>query len=194
MFIAFKRIKYLLTILITLAVIAFVINNSTALLKLFYPVKYSKWVFQSSEACDVDPYLVFAIIKSESGYKPNVQSRKGAKGLMQVTDETGRWGAEKLDIEDFTPEMLYDPDTNIRIGTWYLSVLKREFNNDIKLMITAYNCGNGKVKEWLKNRDFSLTGENLDKIPYKETHNFLNKVINDYRIYKKLYSKEQDDK
>ena len=154
--------------------------------KAVYPDKYSDYIRQYSEKYDLDPYLVRAIIKAESNYNPNAVSRKNARGLMQISEITGEWAAQKLNIENYTKEMLFDVETNISIGCWYLSVLYSEFGST-DLVLAAYNAGSGNVSRWLKDKKFSSDGRNLDKIPFKETERYLSKVKNNYKIYKILY-------
>ena len=74
-----------------------------------YPYKYSELVNKYSYKYDVDPYLVLAVIKTESKFNPNAESIRGAKGLMQIMDSTGEWIASKLQVDNFTVDMLYNP-------------------------------------------------------------------------------------
>lgn len=182
-----KKLRVILAFLIPLIFIGIIINNSTTILKLMYPLRFKDYVVKYSQQNEIDPYLVFAIIKAESSFNPKATSNKNAKGLMQITETTGKWGAEKLKMEGFFPEHLYDPEINIRIGSWYIKNLMREFDNDMKLAIAAYNGGSGNVTEWLKNSEYSRTGKSLDKIPFKETDRFVKRVINNFSVYKRLY-------
>ena len=84
---------------------------------------------------------------------------------------------------------IYDPETNIRIGCWYLNTLYKEFGKT-DLVIVAYNGGSGNVKKWLSDREYSYDGENLRIIPFSETDSYLQKVKKNYEQYNKLYSKE----
>lgn len=174
-----------LTIVIT-GIIIF-ISKSKIILKLVYPLKYSEEVHKYSKEFNLDPLLVFAVIKAESNFDRYAVSSKGAKGLMQVTDKTGIWAAEKIGIKDFTPANMFVSETNIRIGCWYLSKLKKQFDGDIVLAITAYNSGSGRVQEWLKDEKLSSTGKNLQKIPFSETDKYVKKVLREYKIIKYIY-------
>ncbi len=182
-----KKLKFILGFFVAALVILILIENSG---KLIYPLKYKEYVYRYSYQNGIDPYLVFAIIKAESNFDPNATSPKNARGLMQITDKTGLWGADKLKIENFSNQSLYDPETNITIGCWYISRLMREFGGDVDLVITAYNGGSGNVNEWLKNREYSYTGDTLDRIPFKETTVYLKRVKNFYISYKELYGKD----
>jgi len=175
---------------VTILLVIIAAGSFDAILKLVYPLKYKELVFRYAGEHNIDPYLVFSIIKAESGFDPDATSRKNARGLMQITDRTGNWGAEKLEIENFITDDLYLPEINIRIGCWYISQLMKEFGNNMNLVISAYNAGSGNVSSWLKNKDLSRDGKELDRIPFKETENYLKKVNKYYDMYKKLYKKE----
>ena len=181
-----KKLRLIIIFLAILLAIILVFDYASMQL---YPVKYRELVQLYSEKFGIDPYLVFAIIKTESNFQPKAISPKNARGLMQISERTGKWGADKLQLTDYTNEKLFDPETNINIGCWYLSVLYDEFN-DTNLVLAAYNGGSGNVAQWLKDRDLSADGKTLDKIPFKETKQYLKKVDNNYSIYKKLYENE----
>lgn len=175
--------------IVTLILIAFAGDLSVYVLKSAYPLKYQEYVYQYSYSNGLDPYLVFAVIKAESSFNPRAISNKNARGLMQLTEKTADWGAKSLNMEQFQVESLYNPDTNIKIGCWYLSRLMREFNNNVDLVIAAYNGGSGNVSQWLKDKALSNTGNSLERIPFKETERFVKRVKNYQSVYKRLYEK-----
>jgi soluble lytic murein transglycosylase len=177
--------------------VLFIISNRDNIMKLNYPLKYKEHVYKYSIQNGLDPYLVFAIIKAESGFNPGATSNKNARGLMQISETTGKEAAEKIMLNDYDFNKLYDPETNIKLGCGYLKYLKDQFkvyidsvedeDNAESLVIAAYNGGIGNVKGWLKDKNLSVSGKSLDKIPFKETENFLKRVKN-YRLkYKSLY-------
>jgi len=153
-----------------------------------FPKKYEEVVTKYSQMYELDPYMVYSIIKVESSFDENAESNKGARGLMQITPSTGEWIAEKLKIQEFNSDDLFLPETNIMMGTWYFNYLTEKFNNDINLAIAAYNAGPGNVQNWLKDENVSHNGEELTKIPYKETENYVKKFNNAYAQYKELYT------
>jgi soluble lytic murein transglycosylase len=166
---------------------ALVIANSKWILKTIYPIHYSELIQKYSLEYMVDPYLVAAIIKNESKFNPNALSRKDAKGLMQIAPITGRWASEMLDIENYEEEQLYEPELNIRIGIWYINVLNNEFEDNLSLVVAAYNAGNGNVAKWLQNPEYSIDGKELTVIPFPETRIYSRRVLRDYQIYQRLY-------
>jgi soluble lytic murein transglycosylase len=97
------------------------------------------------------------------------------------------WAAEVLGIEGYDPEMLYEPETNIMIGCWYVHMLKKEFGDNLRTVIAAYNGGSGNVTRWLADERYSSDGRTLDHIPFGETRGYVEKVIKNYRIYSNLY-------
>lgn len=154
-----------------------------------YPLKYEELVEKYSERYDLDPFLVLAVIKVESSFRHNAVSHKNARGLMQITEGTGKWGADKIGLKEYTAEKLFEPEANIHIGCWYLSSLYNQFG-DTDLVLAAYNAGSGNVTKWLEDEELSSDGRELDRIPFKETEKYIRKVKNSYIIYKKLYENE----
>ena len=179
-----KRYKYILILALLLAVIVLMLDNTS---RMMFPVKYKEYVGAYSGKYNVDPFLVLAIIKAESKFDPDAVSPKDARGLMQISLKTGQWGAQILKLNGYDGNSLFDPETNISIGCWYLKILAEEFDGNTDLMLAAYNGGSGNVREWLKNKDYSSTGKSLDKVPFRETQKYIKKVINYRSIYKRLY-------
>lgn len=156
-----------------------------------FPFKHKELIETYSKENNLDPYLVLSVIKAESKFDANAKSHKNAHGLMQITEETGEWVAEQMNLTDFSVEKLYDEEYNIKLGCWYLNNLREEFK-DMDLVIASYNAGRGRVKEWLKNPEYSKDNKTLSSIPYKETAEYVNKVDVYYSFYKKIY--EDNDK
>lgn len=165
----------------------FLIMQIPVLIKMVYPLYFKQTIIRYSEEYKLPPALVAAVIKTESNFNVFAESKKGAKGLMQITPPTGKWIAEKLQVESFNDDMLYDPEVNIRFGCWYIRHLYNNYNNNMTLTFAAYNGGRGNVDKWLENEALSKDGKNLDQIPFEETKNFVLRVNNHYKIYKKLY-------
>jgi soluble lytic murein transglycosylase len=187
------KIKFVFIALIA-AAIAILIWQHKRIISSFYPLKYNDLIIKYSSEYGLDPYLVSALINVESHYNPKAQSHKDAKGLMQVTPQTGKWAAQSLSIDRFDDTMLFNPEINIKIGCWYLYNLSREFdispsNTDYVVLLAAYNGGSGNVRKWLGNREYSMTGTELDKIPFKETDRYVRMVLINYKIYRWLYPK-----
>ncbi|MBU5307605.1 lytic transglycosylase domain-containing protein [Clostridioides mangenotii] len=155
--------------------------------KFIYPQKYSEYVEKYSKEFNLDKNIVYSVIKVESKFDCNAVSKKDAKGLMQIRDITRDWAAEELDLKNVD---IFDPETNIRIGCWYLSKLYKEFGR-LDLVIAAYNGGSGNVRKWLNDDKYSKDGENLHSIPFDQTSNYVKKVKKNYREYKNIYEKDE---
>ncbi|MFS8501725.1 MAG: lytic transglycosylase domain-containing protein [Caldicoprobacter sp.] len=152
-----------------------------------YPLKYEALILEYANEYGLDPYLVCAVIWVESKFNEVATSHKGARGLMQVIPSTGQWAAQKLGIEGYTDDSLYDPAVNIRIGCWYLNRLRHHFKGNMGLALAAYNGGSGNVERWLQDPRYSKDGEELDNIPFRETRDFVDRVWKAYHKYKQLY-------
>lgn len=153
-----------------------------------FPVNYEPYVYYYSVEYDLDPMMVFSVIRVESNFKHEAKSNKSATGLMQIMPETGEWIAEQMGMKDFNKEDLNNPEVSIMMGCWYLNNLKQEFG-DMDLVLAAYNAGRGNVNNWLKDYQYSDDGIELKEIPFKETREYVVKVNLSYMIYKYLYTK-----
>lgn len=147
--------------------------------------EYSEYVEEYSKQYEVDSNLIYAIIKAESNFKENVVSNKGAKGLMQLMDATSVDIAKILNME-FENNKILEPKYNIMFGTKYISMLINKYGN-IPLALAAYNAGSGNVDKWIKEGVLNDNGDNIEKIPFKETNNYVRKILGDYEIYNQIY-------
>ena len=158
------------------------------------PDEYVVYVEKYSAEFGVPTDLVWSVIKTESGFDSSAVSSKGAVGLMQMMPATFEWLTDDILREYLGIGMLYDPETNIKYGTYYLSRLYNRFG-DWDTALAAYNGGEGNVSEWLKDKKYSDDGIKLktDKIPdeYSETKNYVKKVNKALEKYKKLYKTEK---
>lgn len=171
------------TILLFLAVVL----SFPKWITVFYPLPHQELVFREAKEHNVDPYLVFAIIRAESKYQNAAESSVGAKGLMQIMPETANWIAEQNGIEDFTLQELHQPEVNIRFGCWYLHNLSAEFDGNVPLTVASYNAGRGKVQEWLVGGTWNGEPEDIDRIPFPETRQYTRNVLKNYEAYQAIY-------
>lgn len=185
-----KKIINMLLILLIIILIFLacfkVFNVEEKIMLYLYPIKYEEYVYKYSEELNIDPMLTFAIIKTESNFDANIESKSGAIGLMQLMDKTAQEQAEKLKIE-YTKEMLYDPKTNLKLGLNYFNMLFDYFNQNYVLAFAAYNAGLGNVQKWIKEGTIKEDGSDIENIPFKETNMYVRKIIRNYEIYKDLY-------
>ncbi|HPP87681.1 MAG TPA: transglycosylase SLT domain-containing protein, partial [bacterium] len=154
---------------------------------ILYPQFYSDIVTFNSARNDVDPYLVFSIIREESRFRTFAVSRAGAQGLMQIMPATGRWIANKMGIPYYRHADLNIPHINVKMGAWYFSYLTKRNKNNLILSLAAYNGGQANVDKWLKEINVDDIDEFVEKIPFRETRNYVKKVMTSYNIYKQIY-------
>ncbi len=184
-----KSIAIPVILVLSALVATFVCFIGDLITKEFHPVKYSEFVTKYSAEYNVPEPIIYAVIKTESSFKPDAKSHKGAIGLMQITPATFEWLCSKTG-ELANPSLLYDPETNIRYGTYYLSLLHSEFQV-WDTVYAAYNAGRGKVNEWLSSEEYNNHGR-LKNIPYKETAEYVKKVGKRAQTYEKLYFSEAE--
>ena len=184
-----KKIAKFLIILIILLSIIFVlfriINIDDIVMKKIYPLKYSESVEKYSEEYDIDKYLVYAIIKAESNFNTEAKSSSNAIGLMQIIESTAIETASNMGLQ-VTEQDLFEPELNIKIGLKYFKSLLEKYNN-YSIAIIAYNAGIGNVDKWIETGVIKEDGTDLENVPFKETNNYVRKILRDYKIYKELY-------
>lgn len=177
------KTKYVLFLLVIALIIVGVLYKPVC--KLVYPLNFEEYITRYSDEYELDKYMIMAVIKAESNY--NVYANSGvASGLMQITDETAKWIADKLSI-DLQNTDYREPRINIKMGCYYMRYLLDYHKNDVNLALASYNAGMGNVKKWLENTDYSQDGKNLDDIPFEETKRYIEKVEKYIKVYKKLY-------
>ena len=176
------RIASVVICVFWLVFILFIVNKG--LIKRYeYPLKYKEEIISVSNAFGFESALIFSMVKTESSFNEKAQSKKGAKGLMQLLDSTAKFVAEMQGVEKYD---IFNVQTNLSFGCCYLKYLSKKFTN-LKTAIVAYNAGEGNVNEWLKNKEYSKDGRNLIKIPFRESEEYLEKIEKSLSNYKKLY-------
>lgn len=170
------------------AAMALIALNLDRLERAAYPQKYTAEVEHWAKEFGLDPMLVYAVIRTESGFKPKAESGVGARGLMQITEETFSWIKLKhAPREEILYEDLYTADTNIRFGSYFLSRCLERYG-DVPTAIAAYHSGWGKVDELLRDPAYSQDGKTLTEFPYVQMNLYVYKVTKAYGIYQKLYT------
>lgn len=183
-----KKTKILIAVVLIIFIMLFgILKIQNFILKKIYKTNYSEYVYKYSQENEIDPLLTFAIIKAESNFNRNIKSKSGAIGLMQLMESTAIEQAEEVNEEIIVTESLYNPEINIKIGTKYYSKLIKKYNNNMLLALAAYNAGIGNVDNWIKQGIIKEDGSDIENIPFKETNNYIRKIIRDYKIYQNLY-------
>ena len=155
----------------------FLVFGLLCAIKVVYPLRYVEEIQHWASVHSLDPYLVAAVIRAESRFRPSACSHAGAMGLMQITPATGKWIAETLHHEGFTVENLYEPDLNIRFGTWYLRYLLDRLDEDVESCLIAYNAGPSNLKRW------QSEGGTI----FPETKDYVARVKRSWSAYRILY-------
>ena len=155
-----------------------------ALVQIRFPIKYLDII--ESNAGYFEPAFILAVIHAESSFRPQVVSHRGAMGLMQVMEDTGEEMARRMGWSDFHINVLFVPADNIAIGSFYLNWLRDYLGEDTTLILSGYNAGPGRVREWLADERFSEDGITLSYIPFPETRNYVRRVQRNVKIYEWL--------
>ncbi len=178
-----KRLKKKMTLWAMLLTFFFAL---VFIIKSIYPIEHFDLIKKYCRQYNLKPELIYAIIHTESKFKINAISNKGAKGLMQIRKSTADWAAKEINLTDYEYGKIFDPQINIQIGCWYVNNLIKQFGN-IDTAICAYNAGSGNVSKWLTNPKFSPDGKKLIHIPFRETRNYLRRVSLNQKIYHFLF-------
>lgn len=155
-------------------------------LALMYPRAYQTIVELHASEVGLDPFLAWAIMRRESGFRPEVVSSADARGLMQIIPPTAKAIASELKTTTPAPDDLYAPEVNVRFGTWYLSALLERMGHP-GLCAASYNAGPSAVAKWMTQRGALPLDEWIEEIPYKETRGYVKQVLADHVIYQQLY-------
>lgn len=154
-----------------------------------YPCRYSALVEQWSQEYDIDPLLVYAFIRTESGFKSDATSSAGARGLMQMTEETFVWLRAKIaQDESLQFDDLYTPEVSVRFGCYYIHLCLERYGGDVATAAAAYHSGWGTVDALLQSGEYSADGTALSSFPYSQMNNYVAKITECYTVYTRLYA------
>lgn len=182
----FRRAVLLMLVLIVLGI--GIAKACDAAQRWLYPQKYEQAVQYWAAEYGVDPLLLDAFICTESGFDLAAESSVGARGLMQITEETFAWIKSKIAAgEDLTFDDLYKPDVNIRFGAYYVAACLDRYAGDVSTAAAAYHSGWGTVNRLLKDTAYSENGKTLDVFPYTQMQNYVLKITRHYQKYIALY-------
>ena len=186
----------ILSLILSLVIIAAVVLTvREAFYQYTYPVKYASYVEDASAELGVPETLIYATIQVESHFDPEARSEVGARGLMQITEETFDWlrTKETFGSPDLTFEDLDKPDIAINYGTYFLKLLLEEFDGDVPTAMSAYHAGRGSVHSWLEQGKYSSNGETLDEIPKDDTAYYVQKIQRAMGVYEKRLKEQKNE-
>ncbi|MGZ4981178.1 MAG: transglycosylase SLT domain-containing protein [Methylobacter sp.] len=159
-------------------------------LALRFPVYYASQVHNNASLHNLDPAIVFGLIRQESIFNKDAESAVGARGLMQVMPKTGMQIARDLKEKWLSDNSLFNPDVNVRYGAFYYKQLLRQFHGHFALAIAAYNAGSGRVAKWLPSVASVPADIWIETIPYKETRKYVTSVLSYAIIYQQLMQRK----
>jgi soluble lytic murein transglycosylase len=152
-----------------------------------WPSPFAEPIRDATEAgIQVEPGLVYAVMREESGYRPDVVSVSGARGLLQIMPETGERLAASEALTGFSPDDLFVPRINIRLGSSYLRQLMKQFDGRISATVASYNAGPEAVSRWFED-ETAEDDEWVEAIPYDQTRNYVKNVLRSLEVYRVLY-------
>jgi soluble lytic murein transglycosylase len=157
-----------------------------------YPSAYNEIVTRHAEHRQLDPRLVFSMMRQESNFKEHAVSPVGARGLIQIMPYTGQRLAKIMGWEGFEVKDLFDPEINIALSTLYLRLNSDLFANRLPMVIASYNAGEAAVERWLPSRKNLDDWEFIEEIPYNETRTYVKRVLRNYWMYQYLYPSPDD--
>ncbi len=157
--------------------------------RFLYPLAYWETVRKETEEIGLDPFLVLAVMRQESLFRPDIVSPADARGLMQIIPPTGEMIARKLKVPDFDPEDLFETEKNIAFGAWYLHNLMRRSEGDLVRLFSSYNAGESRSREWWERFNHLDVDERIESITFRETRGYVKKVLRNLENYKRIYEK-----
>jgi soluble lytic murein transglycosylase len=177
-----RGVLALLAVLAGLVALPFALGAPETVRKAVYPLRYEETIRQASRENGLEPTFVAGVIYAESRFRPDAESSQNAYGLMQMLPDTAEFVQRRSGIEgDFR-----DPRTNIRLGTWYLGYLDGRYRGNERLMLAAYNSGEGTVDGWISDDGFDIA----EDIPFKETREYVERSLEARQKYEELYGKD----
>jgi soluble lytic murein transglycosylase len=159
--------------------------------RLAFPMPYRAALESNSKQRSLDPFMVAALIRQESEFNPLALSRAKAYGLTQVMPSTGRELSRKLGVRKFNARMLFQPELNLKLGTYYLRSMLDQLGGQWEATLAAYNAGKSRVDNWLNYSVFEEPAEFIESIPFTETRNYVQIVMRNADVYRRLYGSKQ---
>lgn len=149
------------------------------------PIHYQQGISRVADRYDLDPYLVAAVVRTESDYDPKAVSHAGAVGLMQLMPDTASWVTRLATWKGPKNPTLTNANDNLELGACYLAYLTQRFAGDLLAALAAYNAGQGVVDNWLASGTHGSL--QLADIRFSETRTFVTRVQHYRTLYKRVH-------
>lgn len=159
----------------------------TRTFRLIYPILHQDALFEHSERAGVDPLLVAALIRQESAWDTTARSRVGALGLMQMMPATATLVARSLGVSAWNSTRLYDPEMNLRFGTYYLAQTLRKFDGNLAHALAGYNAGPNRIAAWSTPSSEADPELFTERIGFTETRDYVRIIQRNAAVYRALY-------
>jgi soluble lytic murein transglycosylase len=153
-----------------------------------YPAPYRQAILSAAKSRKLDPRFLLALIRQESVFRPLAKSPAGARGLLQLTMDAAQKYAAGAGLSNLQESQLYQPETSIRLGSEYIAQLFVMFPNLPEAVAASYNGGEDNVARWVKRAKQKDPGVFTSEVGFDETKAYVQKVMNNYRAYRELYS------
>jgi soluble lytic murein transglycosylase len=158
--------------------------------KLAFPLPYRADLERYSKKNELDPFLMAALIRQESEFNPKAVSQANARGLAQILPSTGRELSRRLKVPRYSTAQLFQPMVNLELGTFYLKALADSLGGRWEAALAGYNAGLTRTRSWLSWGDFSEPAEFVETVPFSETRNYIQTVLRNADVYRRLYAGE----
>ncbi len=155
-----------------------------------FPVLYRAELLRYAKTKGIDPRFVLAIMKQESSFRARAKSPSAARGLLQLVYDTALKYNQKAGFANFNADDLYQPTVNIAIGSVYIADLKNQFGGLYEAIAASYNGGEDNAARWLNRSKPKDAAIFASEVGFAETKNYVFKVMNNYRVYRELYTDE----
>ncbi len=152
-----------------------------------YPEAFAPEVERAAAKAGIPPQLLYAVMREESGFRPDVLSVVGARGLVQIMPETGRKLAERLGAASYSADELFVPERNLELGAAYLAELLARFEGRVSAAVASYNAGPEAVERWLAQNGALEDDAWIESIPYDQTRAYAKRVLRSFTVYQALY-------
>jgi soluble lytic murein transglycosylase len=154
---------------------------------LVYPLLHEVQLLARAREANLDPALVAAVIRQESSWNPHAVSRAGARGLMQIMPSVGKSIAESRGYPLWDPNLLFDPDVSLELGTTHLKAALAEYRSSLPRALAAYNAGSSRVRRWSRRAGADDPELFVERIPFVETRDYVRIVTRNIEMYRAIH-------
>ena len=155
-----------------------------------YPAPYRQAIVSAAKSRNLDPRFILALIRQESVFKPLAKSPAGARGLLQLTMDAAQKYGPGAGLNALSENQLYRPETSITLGAEYIAHLAQMFQQLLEPVAASYNGGEDNVARWLERSKRQDPGVFTAEVGFDETKGYVQKVMSNYRVYRRLYTPE----